>query len=266
MSKSDIIELNEREFEMRCFKFGEGNRNFVILPGLSLKSIIDSAGIVRYDYKDFTKDFTVYVFDIKEGIKDGVTIDDLADDTAHALKLLDIKSACFFGASMGGMMVQSLMVNHPALVERAVLGSTCAKAEPPLTDAVNKWRKLALDHDVVGLNRSTFELLFTDEFLWNHGAALKMLESIGTDEECERLSKLAGACGGFDIIDKLNNVKCPALVIAAALDKVIPPQLSQKLAEALGAEFYVYENYAHAAYDEAPDYKNRILEFFNKSF
>ena len=39
----------------------------------------------------------------------------------------------------------------------------------------------------------------------------------------------------------------------------------REIADLLGCELHIYEDYGHAVYDEAPDYKERILEFFHKA-
>ena len=67
----------------------------------------------------------------------------------------------------------------------------------------------------------------------------------------------------------LANLKCPTLVLGAELDRTLGVIASREIAEALErngvpVELYVYENYGHAAYDEAPDFRSRILEFLKK--
>lgn len=43
--------------------FGEGEKKFVIIPGLSVHSIMSFADAVEEAYKDFSEDYTVYLFD-----------------------------------------------------------------------------------------------------------------------------------------------------------------------------------------------------------
>jgi pimeloyl-ACP methyl ester carboxylesterase len=77
---------------------------------------------------------------------------------------------------------------------------------------------------------------------------------------------LAKACLEYDAFAGLEKLKCPTLVLGAELDQVLGVIASREIAEVLKqngvpTELYVYENYGHAAYDEAPDYRARILEF-----
>ena len=55
------------------------------------------------------------------------------------------------------------------------------------------------------------------------------------------------------------------LVIGAKEDKVVTAKGSEEIADKLGCEIYLYgEGYGHGVYDEAEDYKQRCLEFFER--
>ncbi len=262
--RAERLKVTDGDFEMEYFRFGSGKRAFVIIPGLSLKSVMNSADIVAYAYRDFAVEFTVYTFDIKKEIAQGITIRELADDTARAMNLLGIKNACVFGASMGGMITQYLALDYPELVEKIVLGSTCSRPNPAFSSIALQWEQFGKSHDNISINRNMFSMLFSEEFLKKNAAALPILENEGTPEECERLAVLAGACKGFDIYDRLPEIKCPALVIGSKNDKIMTEAAFTETAEKLGCELFIYDDYAHAVYDEAPDYKQRLMDFFTK--
>ena len=46
---------------MKHIVFGSGNKNFVILPGLSVHSVMGLADAIAEAYKDFCEEYTVYV-------------------------------------------------------------------------------------------------------------------------------------------------------------------------------------------------------------
>ena len=70
---------------------------------------------------------------------------------------------------------------------------------------------------------------------------------------------------GFDMTDRLVQIRCPVLVIGSADDAVLGREASEKIAAAFGERpdcgLYMYSGYGHAVYDLAPDYKERILRF-----
>ena len=85
--------VNTDKFKMKYFKFGSGDKPAVIIPGLSLKSVSESADSVASAYKAMKRDYTVYVFDRRLDCGDSYSIEVMADDTIEALDILGIKGA-----------------------------------------------------------------------------------------------------------------------------------------------------------------------------
>ena len=83
-----------------------------------------------------------------------------------------------------------------------------------------------------------------------------------SDEEYSRFIILAEACKTFDCFDALSAVQCPVLAIGSEGDRVVTAEGSRQIADALGCELYLYgDSYGHGVYDEAPDYRERCLDF-----
>lgn len=257
----EILTLKTKRNEIDYFSFGEGKKNFIIIPGLSLKSVMLSADGVAWAYDIFRKDYTTYVFDRARHIENGYTVEDMADDIADAMMELGISDAYVFGASQGGMIAQILAIKHPNLVKKMVLGSSASRLGENAKALLKRWVTFAKKGDVVNLNHSIFVNLYSDKMLYSLGDFLDELEKDGTAEEMERFSILANACLGFDAYDLLYKVKCKTLVIGARYDSVLGCQASVEMAEKVNAELYLYDA-GHAVYDEAPDYKQRIIDFF----
>ena len=67
--------------------------------------------------------------------------------------------------------------------------------------------------------------------------------------------------------DKIGSIACPVLSLGASDDRVLPDSAKQieKLFEGReNFESFTYTGFGHAAFDTAPDYKQRLLEFCNK--
>lgn len=244
--------------------FGNGKKPFVIIPGLSLVSVMNSADAVAQAYEQFADDYTVYLFDRARNITDGYAIENMADDTAEAMKKLGIADAYIFGASQGGMIAQYIAIKHPSLVKRLVLGSSASRLSDRAKDNLNTWVTLAREQKLEMLNHSINTLVYSKEFLAGFDAEfLAQLEKVGTTEDMQKFSKVASACFSFDVYNELSKIQCPVLVIGAKNDAVLGVVASNEIAEKLGCELYIYDG-AHAVYDEAPDYKDRLQAFFEK--
>lgn len=245
--------------------FGSGEKSFVILPGLSIHSVLRSAGAIAQAYKIFSEEYKVYVFDRAEDIQEGYTVRDMAKDTAKAMKALNIRNADVFGASQGGMIAQYLAIDFPELVNKLILGSTLARANESSVKVIGEWIRLAEEKNETKLLESFADAVYSEATL---AKCREMLIAVGrgiSDEEYRRFIILAKACDGFNCLDELSTVKCPALVIGSEGDRVVTAQGSRELAEALGCEMYLYdESYGHGVYDEAADYRERCLKFLRQ--
>ena len=250
--------------EMDYIKFGSGKKTFVILPGLSIHSVMGLADAVATAYQDFTKDYTVYLFDRAKNLHEGYTIRDIAKDTASAMMALNLTKTDIFGASQGAMATICLAMDYPELVHGMVLGSALARSNKTFATVVNKWVELAEKREEKGLLENFLDVVYSQKSLEKYRDAW-IAANVGiTQAEYERFLVLARACQGFDVYEQISAIQCPALVLGSEGDRVVTSEGSREIAEKLGCEIYLYDaSYGHAVYDEAPDYKKRILDFFS---
>ena len=87
-----------------------------------------------------------------------------------------------------------------------------------------------------------------------------------TDEDLNRFVTLARGTEGFDVTERLPEIRCPMLLLGSNDDRVLGREASLEIIEKLkdrdDFKWFMYDGYGHAAYDTAPDYKKRILDFF----
>lgn len=250
--------------EMAYFTFGEGVKQLVIIPGLDTKSVMEAALMVEVAYRCFADDFTVTVFDRRSDMPDPYSIREMADDTALAMKEIGIVNAHIFGASQGGMIAQYIAIDFPDLVSSLILGSTVCRENPAAREVIGRWISLAEQGDRRGLSKSFCETLYSKPFQEKYGDILLTLNDHVTDEDLRRFILCAKSIEGFDTTKELYRITCPVLVMGSLGDQVVGGHSSQELASYLDCELYLYdENTAHCVYDEAPDYKQRIMAFIN---
>lgn len=260
-----IVEINTIKFEgneMDYVKFGHGEKTFVIIPGLSIHAVTPLGEAIAEAYASFSDAYTVYLFDRSKNITEDYSVEDMANDTAYAMQALGIENADIFGASQGGMIAECIAINHPDLVHKLILGSTLARNNEAFDEVVEEWINLAKNKEEDKLLESFVDHVYSKATLDAYRDTLISSNKGITDEEYERFIILAKACETFDVYDKLDEIKCPTLVIGSKGDKVVGEVGSEELAEKLNAELYLYdENYGHGVYDEASDYKDRCLSF-----
>ena len=122
---SEIVKtITTNEFTMDYVSFGKGERALIIIPGLSVQSVMGSADAIAQAYDLLTEDFTLYVFDRRKDLPSSYSVQDMARDTAAAIKELGLNEVSIFGASQGGMIAMLIAIDNPGLVSKLFLGST----------------------------------------------------------------------------------------------------------------------------------------------
>jgi pimeloyl-ACP methyl ester carboxylesterase len=252
-------------FSMDYFRFGHGDKIFVILPGLSVDSVLRYADAVADAYRLFSDDFTVYLFDRRKDLPVSYSVQEMARDTAEAFQALGLDPVYLFGASQGGMIAMTIAIEHPELVRRLVLGSTSACVSGDRYRLFEKWAAMAKTGKARDVYLAFGEALFPQD-VWEHSRDSFAEAANGvTDADLKRFVILAEGIKGFDVVHDLEKIACPVLVIGSEDDQVLGAEASAQIAQRLqgrsDCELYLYKGYGHAAYDTAPDYRERILRF-----
>lgn len=252
-------------FSMDFFRFGRGPRPLVILPGLSVQSVMGAAEAVAAAYRSLEDQFTIYVFDRRRELPPVYTVEDMARDTAAAFETLGLENVCLFGASQGGMIALVIAIEHPELVGKLALGSSAANVRPAQYRVVEEWIRLAQAKDRAGLYLSFGREVYPAKVFAQYRDMLLAAAETVTDEDLQRFIRLAEGMKGFDVTDQLSRIRCPVLALGSYEDRVLGDDATMEIAAKLDerAALYLYVGYGHAAYDTAPDYRERLLRFFS---
>lgn len=251
--------------QCECAIFGNGKKPLVILPGIFTKSLMPFAQGVAERYQKFLDGYKIYLLDRPLNPPSGCGTDFLAQAAAEALDSLDVKGACVVGISAGGIAAQALAKSRPDLVAKLFLGSTAAQTKGAAA-LIENWARLADKERLSELNQAFAQAVYTPSFYERYKDAIMASLDGATAADLKRFSILARALLGFDAAPLLPKIQCPLLAVGADLDKIFGADAAPQIARLAGASTrsYVYPNYGHAVYDEAPDYVDRIYEFFEQ--
>ena len=266
MAEQGTVKING--YEMDYCSFGSGDKTFVIIPGLSIQSVMGAKDAIEEAYSLMKDDFTTYVFDRRKSVPESYSIADMADDTAAVMKELGLTDAYVFGASQGGMIGMTMAIRHPELVRKLVLGSTSSHVWPTQRAVVDRWIELAKMKDREGLYHDYAKEIYPPEAYEQCKDSLNGVAASVTDEELEKFVILASSIRGFNVTDELKKIKCPVLALGVYEDSVLDSDATMEIAENLDYRedfaLYMYKGFGHAAFDTAPDYKKRMLDFMLK--
>ncbi|MCF0175421.1 MAG: alpha/beta hydrolase [Bacteroidales bacterium] len=248
-------------FVMDYFSFGSGSTPFVLIPGVSAEPVTSMAEVVAQQYKLFHEDYVTWLFDRKRDFEDGYSIEAMADDTAKAMKRLSISNACVMGSSQGGMIALYLAAKYPELVSKLVLCCTAASTDDIDGQTLQEWVRIAESGDSESLYRAYYHSIYSESFVMEYAEAIEAAVRTATPEGLHRLMELTKACLNFDARPLLADIRCDCLVVGSRIDKVLGYRAAARLAETLDCRTVIYNQYGHAAIDEAPDLKEKMLAF-----
>ncbi|MEU6323716.1 alpha/beta fold hydrolase [Streptomyces sp. NPDC047009] len=192
--------------------------------------------------------------DVPEG---PYTIEQMSDDTAALIRHLGVGPVPAVGWSMGGVILQSLLIDHPDSVSKAVLLSTL----PSYTDVQHAWLDglLALraaGADAITLAAAGIPWGFTPYTLVDHSAAYAALKLAGEDPEPTSdagFAAQAQAIRTFDRRAQLHTISTPTLVLVGAEDILTPPRQAVEIAERIpGSRLVVLPRGSHGMLNEFP--------------
>jgi pimeloyl-ACP methyl ester carboxylesterase len=225
---------------------------------VGLSSKLDAAGVPN-------------VFELMQRVVAGqqpevpYTLDDMADDAAGLLDALGLESAHVCGASMGGMIAQTLAIRHPRRVRSltSIMSTTGNPELPPaapeamavLMSPPPATRAEAVEHHLKAWRVIGSPGFALDEArIRERGGVLydRCFHPAGTARQ------LAAILAHGSRRQALAAVSAPCLVIHGAADPLVPLAGGRDTAEAIpGAELLVIEGMGH---DLPPEVWPRIVE------
>jgi len=195
-----------------------------------------------------------------------------AADVAALLDALGIARAAVIGTSFGAEVALLLAATRPERVAALVAATATDVATPQLGSGGGvlgaAWRAAGRGGDRREALALAELLFYSPAFRASHRDALDLR---GAQAEALPPAWFASAAGllaaleNLDLRRYLGGIACPTLVLAAGLDRVMPPERSRALAAAIpGASLEVVEGSGHALVVEQPEeFVRRCLAFLD---
>lgn len=260
-AKNENIIINGHDFDY--ISFGSDRDVLIMLPGVGdgFKTAKGMAVPFAFMYRMFAVSFRVYVFSRRNDLPDGFTSADMADDLSNIMDALDIGAAHIFGVSQGGMIAQQMAIRHPEKVKSLVLAVTAARPTRIMREALESWLLMAERNDYKGIMLDTAERSYTGTYL-ERGKRMNKLIALAKPKSYERFRILCESCLSHDVYEDLPEIRCPVYIIGASLDRVLGPEASAEMHEAIpGSEIYMFEGYSHGVYEQAKDFNEMALRW-----
>ena len=188
------------------------------------------------------------------------SIDELADDVLRLADRLHLDRFALVGLSIGGAVGQTIAVRAP---ERLTALVACCTG-PRLGDPAD-WQDRAARVRAEGtawLVESAIGRWFTAAFAARHPEEVDRIVRMLLTTPPEGYAASCEALAAFDLTDRLGEITAPTRVIAGVHDPVAPPDLGQRMADAVpDADLVVLDDAAHLANVGQPErFNTAVLE------
>lgn len=218
-----------------------------------------------------TKKFKVLRFDTRGHGQSSApsgeyTLDQLADDVKGLLDALNIKQTHWAGLSMGGMIGQAFALKYPGVFLSMVLADTTSRRPP---DAAKMWGEriaTAREKGMEPLVESTLARWFTEPY---RKAQPGVMQRIGDGIRKTPVAGFIGCCHAIarvDYLDRLKEIKIPALVMVGEHDHGTPPEAARVIHQNLpGSELKIIPSAAHLSnIEQADEFNKAMMSFFDR--
>ena len=221
--------------------------------------------------RGLTDKYQVILFDYR-GIGDSsddpavpATIRLHADDAIALLDHLGLKSVHLVGlVGIGACICQEIAINRPDLARSMLnMGAWC-ETDEFLRDQLEMFRWIHRDAGFPAFQLAVSLLSFQPDF-YNENKSKLLGPQGGWKELRDRYpthSRLIDACVSFNSKDRLKAIRCPSLIIHAALDQVTSPRTTRAIEQNIpGARGILWPDVAHVVAG-----KDQKIRFCNTLF
>jgi len=177
-----------------------------------------------------------------------ITLEALADDCAAIIGALWGRRCHLVGHSLGGVIVQDLLIRYPSLCGAAVLVSTSSKVGEK---AAESWRRLADIVERRGLSDSAGQRSFSEGFAAQNPAVVATHARLAAASDPVVYAAHARAASTYDYGAQLGALRNPVLILQGRDDRLTSAGGSVILSRVLAnAELMMVDGVGHNAHIE----------------
>jgi 3-oxoadipate enol-lactonase len=187
----------------------------------------------------------------------------LADDARGLIDLVGAKKVAFVGLSLGGMTALGLALKYPERLRGIAVCAARAGLPPNFAALWEPRIRLAREQGMAALIDTTLERWFTEGLRAKNPAFLDNVRQMIRRTSVEGYVGCVGALLGLNYMDRLPQIRLPALFMAGAQDVAAPVDHMQAMHRAVaGSQFLAIDPAGHLFNLEQPETTGRALEQF----
>jgi 3-oxoadipate enol-lactonase len=201
--------------------------------------------------------------DVPEG---PYTVQQMAEDVASLLEVLEIDRTYFMGISMGGMIGQVLALNHSPKLTALILCDTTSRIPPEGRSVWEGRIRTAMTRGMEPHVEPSIEMWFTPLFRSRRPGILQRMRAMFRATSPKGYVGCCQAIQGLDITDRIRAITLPTLIIVGEHDPGTPVSDSETIHEQIrGSDLVVLSSASHLSNIEQPKAFNQaVVDFLSK--
>jgi 3-oxoadipate enol-lactonase len=194
------------------------------------------------------------------------TLSMLVTDVAGILDAVKIERTHVVGLSMGGMVAQGLMLDHPNRVLSAVVADSRHTTTPEFTKAWHARAATVRKEGVEAIVKSTVERWSSSGLSERNPAVIRRMEKMIRSTSADGYCGCAAALARLNYGSRLGEIGCPVLVVCGTEDHGAPPENTRQMHRMIpNSEFLEIPQAGHIANIEQPAiFNGAVLSFLQK--
>jgi 3-oxoadipate enol-lactonase len=215
----------------------------------------------------FRDDFTVLRYDVRGHGATAVpdqpfTVADLSRDLVELFDTLNVPQTHLVGMSMGGMIAQQFVLDHPSRIATLTLADTASGTVPENRAAWDQRAAKARSEGMDSLVSATLGRWLTPDYQAAHPEAVEQIREVLQQTSPQGYALACEALREFEVHTRLSEIRLPTLAIAGIHDTGTPPAATQAVANAIEGAQYELLDAAHLAPIEQSHRSAALLETF----
>jgi pimeloyl-ACP methyl ester carboxylesterase len=240
----------------------------LFIGGLSPETGVDAVGTERMNaslLKPFAQRHRVLFVNRRAGLPRGMSMDELADEHADAIRALGAGPVPVAGISTGGSIAQQLAADHPDVVDRLVLLSTACRLGPE--GRILQRRVAARIRR--GALRQAMAVMMAGVVPPRRGqvpaAAVAWLAGprlLAGGGDLADMATTIEAEDAFDLASCKRPIRAPTLILAGSEDRFYSPKLFAETARLIpNSRLRVFDGRGHISAAMHPEWSGEIERF-----
>lgn len=181
---------------------------------------------------------------------------------------LKLEKVSIMGISYGGEVALQFAVKYQERLDRLMLFNTTARTGEWLGDIGNAWIKAENDPDAYYL--TTIPIIYSPAFYktkndWMNRRRELLRPVFANQDFLAAMERLTNSSAGYDVTDKVDQIKVPTLVVSCQQDYLTPVEEQQFIVSKLqDCHYVVVPNCGHASMYEQPVlFASLVIGFMN---